>query len=103
MFMLSLIAAYGITFGLMNDKAKLITDLLVAIPLFKDSNEKTFFARMFVCSYCTGFHAGWMVYLIENFEKATLSYGFFSALLVFSFASSIFCYSVDTVLQWFER
>ena len=61
MFLLSLIAAYGITFGLMNDKAKLLTDLLIAIPLFKDENKKTFFARMFVCSYCTGFHSGWFV------------------------------------------
>ena len=46
-----ILASYGLTFGLMNDKAKLLTDLLKKIPLFV-REDRTFFDRMFVCPYC---------------------------------------------------
>lgn len=102
--MLILLVAYGICFGIMNDKAKFLTDILRSIPLFK--NEKgTLFSRMFACSYCTGFHSGWIAYLltvpmmkeIEWFPNVTLE------AICYAFASAIFCYGVDVILQWFER
>lgn len=107
-YILMLGAAYGICFGLMNDKAKISTDLLKSIPVFKDKEGKTFFERMFVCPYCTGFHSGWAVWLAVKWEdliEATNAemVEFAVSTLVFAFASSVFCYLVDTFAQWLER
>tara|TARA_B100000900_G_scaffold399837_1_gene402832 strand:- start:51 stop:362 length:312 start_codon:yes stop_codon:yes gene_type:complete len=100
----TLIVAYGICFGLMNDKAKFLTDLLKKIPLF--SNDRgTFFERMLVCSYCTGFHCGWMAYILTLLlqqKPVSFPHNLVEATMV-SFASAIFCYSVDVIVQWFER
>ena len=104
---LVLLAAYGLCFGLMNDKAKFLTDLLVKIPLFPDEEGNTFFARMFVCPYCTGFHTGWMAWLFflapTYFFDGLLGPESITEALMFGFASSVFCYGVDIVIQWFER
>jgi len=100
-----LIAAYGICFGLMNDKAKFFTDLLKKIPFLKN-DKGTFFDRMFICAYCTGFHCGWVVYLISllhgSIEVISIQSSAVEALII-SFASGIFCYSIDAIVQWFER
>ena len=61
MLVISLLACYGITFGLMNDKVKFLTDLFQALPVLRDEDGKNIFGRMLSCSYCTGFHAGGMV------------------------------------------
>jgi len=101
-----ILASYGLTFGLMNDKAKLLTDLLKKIPLFV-REDRTFFDRMFVCPYCTGFHTGWMVYLLAEVpgfvsgQAFDLSIGLGAAL--FALASSTSCYALDVAIQWFER
>jgi hypothetical protein len=52
-----LVAAYGICFGLMNDKAKWLTDPLKRIPLRRDQETgSTFFMRrsppVWVCLQC---------------------------------------------------
>ena len=60
---LLLIAAYGVCFGLMNEKVAILNRVLYALPLFR-REDGNFFRRMFRCSYCTGFHAGWMVWLL---------------------------------------
>jgi hypothetical protein len=103
-----LLAAYGICFGLMNDKAMWLTDPLKRI-LFRPDHKtgSTFFERMLVCPYCTGFHAGWMVWLIGVFPtyflSESLSGHHLGEVILCAFASSVFCYGVDTVIQWFER
>jgi hypothetical protein len=102
-----LIAAYGVAFGLMNDKAKFLTNAAKRIPLFRDPEGQTFFARMFACAYCTGFHAGWMVWcaavLPEYLIAGTADSSLLGSVLSFAFASSAFCYGADTIIQWFER
>ena len=104
MFVLVLLCAYGICFGLMNDKAKLLTDSLEKIPLFKN-DRGTFFKRLFSCSYCTGFHTGWMSFLLFTFFESTeiVFPEILLGALLYSFASSAFCYSLDVLLQWLER
>ena len=96
---LMLIAAYGICFGLMNDKAEFLTDALRKLPLFKNEEGHTFFQRLLRCPYCTGFHAGWMVSLAScNGDWVTL----LSEVVIFSFASSASCYFIDTAAQKLE-
>jgi len=104
--LIMLLASYGLTFGLMNDKVKFLTDLLKKIPLFVEGGN-TFFERMFGCPYCTGFHTGWAIYLFleipvwvsgggDAVETAVPA-------LAFALASSTACYALDVLIQWFER
>ena len=92
--LLTLIVAYGITFGLMNDKAWFLTEWLRTVD---------FFDRMLGCAFCTGFHAGWVALLLTQpyvFQTSWL----FATQEVFAhgFASAAFCYALDTVLRRLE-
>lgn len=103
-----LLAAYGLCFALMNEKASIVTDLLKKIPIFKDEGGNTFFARMFGCAYCTGFHCGWVVWCIGALPHFITSaeYGVWAMIangITSAFASSAFCYAIDTVIQRFEE
>lgn len=98
-----LLAAYGLCFGVMNDKIPFLHHLR-KIPFLKDEEGHPFFARMFVCPYCTGFHTGWMVYLVWALVGgAALSLEVGVGIVLFAFASSATCYWVDTLIQWFEN
>ena len=110
----TLLASYGICFGLMNDKAKPLTDRLRGIRIRvrkTDEEETTFFSRMFHCPYCTGFHCGWLVWLLRCAEggqfpvAGTMEWavgGNVASVLLAAFAAAVFCYVVDTATQWFE-
>lgn len=105
---LLLMASYGICFGLMNEKAPVINRFLYRLPIQKDEAQDTnLFSRMFDCAYCTGFHAGWVVWCVGGLSHTLgmdLSlWGRGADLMLFAFASSVFCYSLDTLLQWLER
>lgn len=98
---LFLVASYGICFGLMNDKASFITRPLKRLPLFPDGEGKTFFSRMLSCPYCTGFHAGWITWLLMSLPK-DLSPQVFSGILLHAFAASAFCYLADITAEMIE-
>ena len=91
-------ASYGICFGLMNEKILALNQLLYRLPLFRDEDGDNFFQRMFVCSFCTAFHSGLVVWVMK-FGLFPINWG---EILTFSLASSAFCYSLDSVIQWFE-
>lgn len=93
---LLLLASYAMCFGLMNEKAPLLTDLLTRIGFFK---------RMFECAFCTGFHTGWVTWGLWRVGGGG---GFETGLgllegILFAFVSSTFCYSYDVLLRWLER
>lgn len=105
--LLFLFAAYGVCFGLMNDKAPLVP-LLRKLPLFPDKDGKTFFTRMLVCPYCTGFHAGWVIWLFMRFPSHLGSgnldpFVVAGDLVAHAFAASAFCYIADIVAQRVEE
>jgi hypothetical protein len=90
----TLIVAYGICFGLMNDKAWLLTDYLRRID---------FFDRMFNCAFCTGFHSGWLASLLAHPEVLDAAWSvWIPHALSYGFASAAFCYALDTVLRRLE-
>jgi hypothetical protein len=90
----TLVVAYGITFGLMNDKAWFLTDPLRKIE---------FFNRMFNCAFCTGFHAGWVALLLTQPYVFHTSWLFAAQeVLSHGFASAAFSYTLDTVLRRLE-
>ena len=103
-----LLAAYGLCFALMNEKASIVTDLLKKVPIFTDEDGNTFFVRMFRCAYCTGFHCGWVVWCVGAFPHfITYSeyevWAMVADVIPFAFASSAFCYALDTIIQRFEE
>jgi hypothetical protein len=111
-FLLLLLAAYGITFGLMNQKVPFLTDRLKAIRFrveTTDEESTTFFQRMLVCPYCTGFHAGWIAWMLcrlpehafQVFTPESLVRAV-TELLACAFAASAVCYLLDTAAQYFE-
>jgi hypothetical protein len=111
-FLLLLLAAYGITFGLMNQKVPFLTDRLKALHfrvVKTDEESTTFFQRMLVCPYCTGFHAGWIAWMLcrlpehafQVFTPESLVRAV-TELLACAFAASAVCYLLDTAAQYFE-
>ena len=103
-----LLAAYGLCFALMNEKVKWFTDPLKSLRLFVDDNDATFFQRMFSCAFCTGFHCGWVIWCIGALPHFLMSseyavWAMIADAIPFAFASSAFCYVLDTIVQWFEE
>ena len=96
--LIDLLLCYGLCFGLMNK-----VDFLRKVP---------FFDRMLSCSYCTGFHAGWMGWLLSRLvyglgvTASTPASEALAATLghaaLWAFTSAGFCYVVDVVSQLAE-
>jgi hypothetical protein len=104
--MLFLLVAYGIAFGLMNDKTPL-SAWLRNRQIGKDADGLTFFTRMLSCPYCTGFHAGWIAWLAVYMPQHAAGLKEPIAVVVAhvvacAFASSAWCYVVDAAAQWLE-
>ena len=92
---IDLLLAYGLCFGLQNKVEFLRSDKWFA---------GGFFSRMLDCSYCTGFHTGWLAWLltrpIHGFEASVSSV---AQPLAWAFVASAFCYLVDAASQMIER
>lgn len=88
--LVDLLFAYGIAFGLMNKVEAL--------------RKVAFFDAMLSCSYCTGFHAGWIVWVLTRpVYGVDVSLGGLAAMLAWAFSSSAFCFLVDAASQAAER
>jgi len=85
MIFLVLIAAAGITFGIQHKMPFLHkkVDLL-------DS--------MLKCTYCTGFHGGWLAYLLFSLPSPNAQEA-----LLYAFASAIFSYALDEGVKFLEE
>ncbi len=104
LFVLFIVASYGLCFGVMNDKIPFLGNLRL-IPIFRDGEGKNFFDRMFECPYCTGFHTGWLVWLALVFPD-TLQKSLWEMLIsgvCWAFASSASCYVLDTLVLLVEK
>jgi hypothetical protein len=88
-----LLCAYSITFGLQHK-----------VPFFHGKSQFT--DKLLACTYCTGFHAGYITYLIDKGGK-WLQNGILEInaleLLLFAFASSMFAYMIDTLVRVMEK
>ena len=102
--LLTLLAAYGICFGLMNDKASWLTGPLRRIPLFPDDLGQGLFDRLLACPYCTGFHAGYIAWLLLHAHAVLTapSWGMLGEVVATAFASSAACYLLDITAEWVE-
>lgn len=86
-----LLVAYGITFGIQNKLTFL-------------RGKHPFLDAMLVCTYCTGFHGGWITWVLYQWpmfiEKDPLE--FFNGMILFAFASAAFSYAFDSVIRLVE-
>ena len=93
-----LLAAYGLCFVLVNNKVPWLSNLLRYSPTLD---------RMLNCSFCTGFHCGWLMWLVvavwrqmQGEPRPGWEGG--PEILLWGFAGAAFCYLVDTAARWLE-
>lgn len=90
----ALFVSYGLCFGLQNKVSFL--------------HEKTDFTdRLLACTYCTGFHCGWITWLLfwgaSGDLPVTGPVQIAASVLVWAFASSAWCYSLDAAVKYLEE
>lgn len=88
----SLLAAYGICFALQQK-----------LPFLY--GKSSFLDAMLQCTFCTGFHCGWMTWLLSWGVSGRLpaeGWHIPFSLLLWSFASAVTCYTLDALTNWLE-
>ena len=76
-----LLATYGLMFGVANK-----------VPALH--GRSALLDRLLSCSYCLGFHAGWVIGLLSGY--------IWFGLLICGFKGAAFCYTLDTFVQYLE-
>jgi hypothetical protein len=100
MLLFYLFVAYGLCFGFQNKLPFLYSDEYLETQMpdrFTDS--------LLHCTYCTGFHTGWMTWFLlwaVSGEPYGHEWGAIPAAITFAFASAGFCYAVDALVKWAE-
>lgn len=89
-----LVAAFGVTFGLQHK-----------CPWLWGKSD--FLDKMLSCTYCTGFHAGWISWVLFVLGKAFIDSSWLTKVswtdgILFAFASAAFSYFADTATRWLE-
>lgn len=100
MLLFYLLVAYGVCFGIQNK-----LPFLYSKDYLESGEAKRLRDRLLQCTYCTGFHCGWLTWLlvwgVEGKPAAEgLSIPF--SIMAFAFASAAFSYVADAVVKWVE-
>lgn len=90
----ALLAIYGLCFGIANK-----------LPMLHGKHR--FLDALLGCSFCLGFHCGWIVYLLSSISVASDRAWSFEHLslidaMLMAFVGASFCYIVDTFVQYLE-
>lgn len=109
-----MLAAFGLAFGFQNK-----LPFLYSKEYRTTQRPKTFFDRLLHCTYCIGFHCGWLTWLVGWSLKGDawlFGLGFAPAieggmgyvqaaagLAAWCFAVSAWCYLVDAAARKLER
>jgi hypothetical protein len=86
---LFLFAAYGLTFTVRSSK-------LFENPRAWVCSKSTFFLELLSCPFCTGFHAGYLIFLGYHLSFHPVSFSILPLMLVHGFAGAAFSYFLDT-------
>ena len=97
-----LFVSYGLCFGIQNKLPFLYSKAYLETGVPDRLGDKLLY-----CTYCTGFHCGWVTWLLMMAVKKgsfTEGIGWQASLegIGFAFASSGFCYIADVVTKWAE-
>ena len=91
-FLFVLIVSYGLCFGFQNK-----------FPFGLIYGKVAFLDKLLACTYCTGFHTGWMAYLAWQYTQGLEFTGPVAVTTVmFAFASAGFCYAADAMVAYLE-
>ena len=83
--LLNLLAAAGITFAIQHK-----------MPFLHKKHP--LLDRMLKCTFCTGFHGGWIAALIASGTAVQIQ-----QVLLYAFAGAIFSYALDEIVKYFEE
>lgn len=93
--LLTLLFWYGLCFGIQHKSPSIIR------------GKVKFIDDLLKCSYCTGFHVGWITYLIMHFpavlDGSYRAIDFPAELATWAFAAAAWCYVADALVQLIER
>lgn len=95
-----LLVGYGVCFGLQNKFPFLYSE-----EYRKTGEPHRVLDRLLHCTYCTGFHMGWVVWLLSwavSSEPPANGWQAIPSVLLWSFASAAFSYVVDAIVRWLE-
>ena len=85
-----ILSSYGITFFLQHK----------AYPFLEKSE---FLKKMLECTFCTGFHGGWISYLLLSRPEPVLRWQLLTDLIASGFAGAAAVYIVDTIMTKLEE
>ena len=92
--------AYGLCFGIVNKLGL----YLYSEDYMDEGKKTTFFDRLLSCSYCTGFHCGWITWFgfwaAAGAQPLAWHHGVHA--LMAAFASAAWCYAADTAIARLE-
>lgn len=90
-YLWDIFVAYAICFALMN-KVEFLRRI-------------AFFDAMLSCSFCTGFHVGWLVFIAELVMRDVPVEGLKQVISGFAwaFGSALSCYILDTAMKIIEK
>ena len=92
--LLTVALMYGLTFALKDAK-------LLNRPRGWLVGRSDFFGELLSCAYCTGFHSGWVSFLLLRSSDIT-SLPWIQGLVIYAFAGAAVSYVVDVVLLHLE-
>ena len=93
---LTLVSATGISFALRENKIPSLTESW----LFKFK----FMQEMLACSFCTGFHSGWLAWFLFMLAfDQTLTWRSIPQAVFVGFASAIYSLLLDSLLQGLDN
>ena len=95
-----LLVAYGLCFGFQNKLPFLYSEA------YRESGEpQRFVDKLLHCTYCTGFHTGWMAWLLAwavEGKPPDADWQAPASVLIWALASAAFCYVMDAFVRWLE-
>ena len=91
-----LLLAYSLCFGLQNDKIAWLSNVLRRSTVLNAALE---------CTYCTGFHCGWLAWgLLALLDGAWPAEGWHNipSMFVAAMVSAAGCYIMEVTVRWIE-
>ena len=84
------LASYGIIFFLQHK----------AYPFL---SKQALLKEMLECTFCTGFHGGWIAFLLLSKQQHVLNAEFVAQIISWGFAGASAAYIVDTIISKIEE
>ncbi len=95
-----LLVAYGLCFSFQNKLPFLYTERCREL-----GEPQSFFDKFLHCTFCVGFHCGWMVWLLAwatTGNQPAQGWNMIPSMFLWAFGSAGFCYAADALIKWLE-